>query len=68
MVKPTIQKKGVIYMELVLVVILGLFICYNNLSFVNHMEEQMKEDEIRQDAIFETIDKYIKSSIKNNGE
>ena len=53
-------------MELVLIVILGLFICYNNLSFVNHMEEQMKEDEIRQDAIFETIDKYIKS-IENNG-
>ena len=55
-------------MELVLIVILGLFICYNNLSFVNSMEEQMKEDEIRQDAIFETIDKYIKSSIKNNGD
>ena len=54
-------------MELVLIVILGLFICYDNLLFVNNMEEQMKEDKIRQDARFESIDKYIKS-IENNGD
>ena len=32
------------------------------------MEEQINEDEILQDAIFELIDKYIKPSIKNNGD